>query len=207
MRSERGLTLIEICVATAMLATVAMGVAASMMSGLSSNRVYRENTLVLARAQHHVETMYNLQFGTSADATATQAQLDVVFSGDPELGLNPPSLHAICKAIDARPEGFYEFAPPNLGFPGTLLAYATNNVLPTLSYPVSVDANGDGVPDAGVASMIQGQLVSQFGGGAFEADAGDAGRELFAFEIYFRPAAPPNAAPRLVLRCFRAQDY
>lgn len=205
-RGEHGLTLVEICLASSILATASMGVAAMMMTGLSANRTYQENTLVLARAQHYLETMYNLQIGVDADAMATGAQLQAVFSGDPELGANPPSLFSLCKTVNALPNFVYEFTPPNLGFQGTYQVRVTNNVMPVLDYPASVDGDGDGVPDNGVASMVQGGVVAQFAGGAYEADPSDTGRELFAFEFFFRPATPPNAAPRLVLRGFRAQD-
>ena len=205
--SEKGLTLIEILIATSLLATAAVGVAGSMMAGIASNRVYQQNTLLVARAQHHIETMYNLQFGQDSDSPANQTQMETVFSGDPELGQNPPSLTSICKTINMLPGFLYEFTPPNLGFPGTLLVRVTNNVATDLNYASAIDGDGDGVPDDGVATMAEGRLTLQFLAGAYEADPSDSGRELFAFEVFYRPATPAGAAPRFVLRSYRAQDY
>lgn len=204
-RRERGLTLIEITIAATLLAVASMGVAATMMTGMSANREYQENTIVLARAQHYLETMYNLQIGTDADAAATDAQLGIVFSGDPEIGPNPPSLVSITKAVDAKVGLVHSFAPPNFSIAGTFQIRVTNNVASTLLYPASVDADLDGAPDAGVATMAQGQLFPQFAAGAYEADTSDQARELFAIEIFWLPTTP-NAAPELVLRGFRAQD-
>lgn len=210
MRTERGMSLIEICAATAVLATAAAGVAISMMTGLRGNQLYRENTLVVARAQHHIETLYNLQFGTDADTAATQAALDVVFSGEPELGSNPPTLFSLCMAVDAMADDLYEFTPPNLGFTGTFLVRVSNNVLPTLTYAAGADADGDGIADDGVATMLESGITTQDATrGAYEPSVVDAGRELFLFEVWFRgpPTAAGPANPRLVLRSFRAQDF
>ncbi len=206
MNNEKGLSLVEITISAVVLATASMGVAATMMTGLAANRVYRENTLVLARGQHYLETMFNLQIGTSADAAADDDDLDVVFSGDPEIGQNPPSLYALAKKIDTLPGFFFEFTPPNLGFAGSFLVRVTNNVASILDYPPSVDADGDGVPDSGVASMTEGTLLPQFIAGCYEDDDSDDGRELFAIEVFYRAPTPVDAVPRLVLRGFRAQD-
>lgn len=206
MKTEKGLSLVEITISAVVLATASMGVAATMMTGLAANRTYRENTLVLARGQHYLETMYNLQFGTPADAAASNDDLDLVFSGDPELGENPPSLYALTKKIDTLPNFLYEFTPPNLGFDGSFLVRITNNVSSVLDYPSSVDADDDGVPDDGVATMTEGTLLPQFVDGCFEDDDSDDGRELFAIEVFYRPVGQDNAPPRLVLRGFRAQD-
>ncbi|MFH0945060.1 MAG: type II secretion system protein, partial [Planctomycetota bacterium] len=194
--AARGMTLIEILIATSLLATAAVGVAGSMMAGIASNRIYQQNTLLVARAQHHIETMYNLQIGQDSDPTANQAQMELVFSGDPELGQNPPSLTSICKTINMLPGFFYEFTPPNLGFPGTLLVRVTNNVATDLTYPAAVDVDGDGVPDDGVATMAEGRMTPQFLAAVYESDLSDAGRELFAFEVFYRPSTPAGAAPR-----------
>ncbi|MFG0318049.1 MAG: prepilin-type N-terminal cleavage/methylation domain-containing protein [Planctomycetota bacterium JB042] len=202
---ERGLTLIEITIAATLLAVASMGVAATMMTGMSANREYQENTIVLARAQHYLETMYNLQLGTDADTAASADDLDTVFSGDPEIGSNPPSMIALAKAIDAMPGLVYAFAPPNFAIAGTFQIRVTNNVASTLVYPASVDADLDGAPDLGVATMAQGTLNPQFAAGAYEADTSDQARELFAIEIFWVPNTP-NATPELLLRGFRAQD-
>ena len=204
---EKGLTLIEILISITVLAIAAVGIAGSMMAGVATNRLYQQNTLVVARAQHHIETLYNLQIGQDSDPVATLANLELVFSGDAELGQNPPSLTTLAKGINLLPGFFFEFTPPNLGFAGTMLVRITNNVSTTLNYPASIDANGDGIPDDGVASMAEGNLSAQFAAGAYENNTADDGRELFAFEVFYRPALPVGAAPRFVLRAFRAQDY
>ena len=204
---QRGLTLVEMSVAFAVLATTAAGISASMMMGMAANRTYRNNTLLLARAQHHVETMFNLQVGLDSDNKANQNELDLVFSGDPELGTNPPTLVALAKKLDDMTDDRYEWQPPNLGFEGTFLAVVTNNVTSAITYPPEVDQNGDGYPEGG-ASITQGTLTPQDPAvGCYRpADALDDGGELFAFEIYYRPPVPANATPRLILRGFRAQD-
>ena len=207
MRREAGLTLIEISISFALLAIASMGVAASMMTGIAGNRQYELDTIVLNRGQHYLETLYNLQIGSDSDPAATGADLDLVFGGDPELGTNPPSLISICKAINSMPAFLYEFTPQGFGTSGTYLVRVTNNVISSLSYPTSVDPDQDGIPDDGDATMVQGNLLPQFIAGCFEADNVDEGRELLAFEVYFRPANPPAANPKLLLRAFRAQDY
>ena len=204
-RRERGLTLVEITMSATLLAVASMGVAATMMTGIASNREYQRNTIVMARAQHYLETMYNLQFGTDADAAATSDGFDLVFSGDPEIGNNPPSIIALAKAMNAQPGMIYTFTPPNLGVPGQFQIRITNNVAANLSFPLSVDADQDGAPDKGVATMAQGNLFPQFIAGAYEDDASDEARELFAIEIFWVPSNP-GAAAQLVLRGFRAQD-
>ena len=203
---QRGLTLLEIMFAAAILAVASMGVAATMMTGIASNRRYQRDTIVLARAQHYLETCYNLQFGTDEDAPATAAELETVFSGDPEIGSDPPSLFALCKAIDQLPGFVYAFTPPNFQVPGTFLVRVTNNVSSEVDYPAGVDADDDGVPDFGMATMAEALLVPQVAAGAYEADDSDEGRELFCIEIFWQPDRPGSAA-QLVLRGFRAQDY
>jgi len=204
-RRERGLTLVEISVSAAVLAVAAMGIAATMMAGIASNREYQRNTIVMARAQHYLETMYNLQFGTDADATAADDDFDLVFSGDPEIGQNPPSIISLAKAMNAKPGMIYSFSPPNIGIQGQFQIRITNNVASNLWFPTSIDADQDGAPDNGVATMAQGNLFPQFIAGAYEADSSDEARELFAIEIFWLPVSP-GATPQLVLRGFRAQD-
>lgn len=203
---QRGLTLVEVSISFAVLATTAAGIAASMMMGLSANRTYRNNTLLITRAQHHVETMFNLQFGVQSDPVATQGQLDIVFSGDPELGNNPPTLVSIAKALDAMANDEYEWTPPNLGFTGTLVARVNNNVQPVITYSADVDADGDGHAEDG-ASVVQGDLTPQDAAvGCYRVpDDLDDGGDLFAFEIFYR-APGQGAVPQLILRGFRAQD-
>lgn len=202
---ERGLTLIEITISATVLAIASMGIAATMMTGMSANREYQENTIVLARAQHYLETMYNLQIGTDADATATTAGLDLIFSGDPEIGANPPSMFSIIKAVDGKAGLIHQFAPPNFPIAGQFQVRVTNNVDSMLNFPASIDADLDGAPDLGVATMAQGTIFPQFIAGAYENDSSDQSRELFAIEIFWLPNTP-NATPELLLRGFRAQD-
>ncbi len=207
-RRERGLTLVEIAVATVVLSATAMGVSASMMSGIAANRMYRENTLVVSRAQHYLETFNNLQFGQTTDSPATNTQMQLVFSGNPDIGSNPPSLSAIAQKIDTLAGDVYEFTPTNLGFDGTFLVTVSNNVMSTLDFPSGVDADNDGVPDAGDAPMTVGSAMEQFGGqGCFENTTSDDSRELYMIEVSWRPATPPNAPARVLLRGFRCQDY
>lgn len=206
-RNERGLTLVEIAVAMAVMSIGAFGVAAGMMTGVAANRRYQENTIVVARAQHYLETLYNLQVGTDTDAAADDAALALVFSGEPELGNNPPTLLALAKAIDGRPDDLYEFTPVNLGFAGEFLVRVSNNVVHELELPSDIDSDGDGLADDGAFSMAQGTPIEQeVGAGAYENTADDLSRELFAFEIWFRPATPADATPQLVFRGYRAQD-
>lgn len=203
---ERGLTLIEVTISMVVIAVSAVGLAASLMGGMAANRVYQENTILVSRSQHYLETLFNLQFGTSADAAATQNQLDAVFAAAGELGANPPSLIALAKACDAQPGDLYRFTPANLGLPGDFLIYVTNNATAEIEYSAAVDANGDGAPDQG-ASIVEGNIVPDVAGsGAYEGDTYDQGRELFAFEVWFEPASPADAEMKLVLRGFRAQD-
>lgn len=207
--SQRGLTLVEIAIAMSVMAIGAFGVAAGMMTGVAANRRYQENTIVVARAQHYLETLYNLQVGTDADAAASAAGLELVFSGEPELGSNPPTLLALAKAIDDLDDDVYEFVPPNLGFPGEYRVRISNNVVHQLDLPAEIDGDGDGVPDAGGYSMAQAEPIEQVGGaGCYESTADDASRELFCFEIWFRATGVGVAEtdPKLVFRGFRAQD-
>ncbi len=207
-RRERGLTLVEIAVATIVLAATAMGVSASMMSGIAANRLYRENTLVMARAQHYLETFNNLQIGQTADAVASDSQIALVFSGDPDIGSNPPTLASLTQKIDGFTGDVYEFTPPNLGFAGTFLVTVSNNVEPTLLFPLAVDSDQDGVPDEGDAPMTVGSSIEQYAGqGCFENTTSDDSRELYMIEVSWRPSVPANATPRLLLRGYRCQDY
>lgn len=204
---ERGLSLLEIAVSMAVLASASMGVAGSMMTGMAANRRYQLDTIVMARAQHHLETMYNLQFGVTGDAAASAAKIDTVFSGDPELGTDPPSLTALARAFDAMPNDTYAFTPANLGIDGQFQVRISNNVTKTLKYSASLDADNDGVPDDGCATLVEGATVKQFANlGCYEADDGDLSRELFCIEIAFKPSTPANAPARLLFRGFRAQD-
>lgn len=203
---ERGLTLIEVTIAMVVVALSAVGLAGSLMSGVAANRLYQENTILVSRSQHYLETLFNLQFGVSTDGTATQDQLDAVFGGDGELGANPPTLVELAKAVEASPDQLYRFTPPGIGLEGDFLVYVTNNAVPEIDYSTAVDGDGDTAPDHG-ASIVEGDITPDFPGqGAYESDNFDQGRELFAFEIWFEPAVPANAQMRLVLRGFRAQD-
>jgi prepilin-type N-terminal cleavage/methylation domain-containing protein len=206
-RSERGLTLIEVSISLVVMSVAAFGIAASMMNGMAATRRYQMNTLVVARCQHYLETLYNLQVGTDGDAAAGQAALDAVFSGDPEVGNNPPSLMALSRAIDQMAGDVYEFEATNIGFGGRFRVRVSNNVTHSLDFTAAVDGNGDGVPDDGVFTMMQGAPTEQFAGdGCFENEDDDQGRELFCFEVWYAPPQPANAAFQLVFRGFRAQD-
>lgn len=208
-RRSRGLTLIEIAIAMSVMAISAFGVAAGMMTGVAANRRYQANTIVVARAQHYLETLYNLQVGTDSDAAASDSAIALVFSGEPELGSNPPTLLSLAKKIDALAGDFFEFTPPNLGFPGEFRVRVSNNVVHELALAAEVDGDGDGVADEGGFSMAQAEAVEQVAGaGCYENTADDASRELFCFEIWFRPAGVgvADTDPQLVFRGFRAQD-
>lgn len=207
LRRSRGLSLIEVAVSMAVLAVAAFGVAASMMTSIAGTRRYQMNTIVVARAQHYLETLYNLQLGTSGDDAATDDELDLVFSGNPELGEAPPSLMAIARAIDDEADDVYEFEPPNLGFTGTFQVRVSNNVRHTLDLNSSIDSNGDGAADDGAYTMAETEVLEQVAnGGCFVDDDDDDGRELFCFDIWFVPAQPNNAPATLVFRGFRSQD-
>lgn len=207
LRRSRGLSLIEVAVSMAVLAVAAFGVAASMMTSIAGTRRYQMNTIVVARAQHYLETLYNLQLGTSTDEAATNDELELVFSGNPELGEAPPSLMSIAIAIDAKEDDVYEFEPPNLGFPGKFRVRVSNNVVHTLDLSSNVDSNGDGTADDGAYTMADTAVVEQVAdGGCFVDDDEDDGRELFCFDIWFVPDQPENATPTLVFRGFRSQD-
>jgi len=204
--AERGLTLIEVTIAMVIVALSAVGLAGSLMSGVAANRLYQENTILVSRSQHYLETLFNLQFGVSADGAATQDQLDAVFAGEGELGANPPTLVELAKAVEAQPDQLYRFTPPGLGLEGAFLVYVTNNAVAEIDYSAAVDADGDSAPDQG-ASIVEGNITPDVPGeGAYESDTYDQGRELFAFEVWFEPAIPADAPMRLVLRGFRAQD-
>jgi type II secretory pathway pseudopilin PulG len=216
MKTERGLTLVEIMLSMSVLATSALGVAMSMMTGIAANRTYQMNTMVLARAQHYVETLNNLQFGDNADPVLVAPNdpndpLAVIFNPDVQLGANPPSLSQIAQTIDLMANDMFDTDTvadfPEGGLPGDFLIRVSNNVLAELDYPADVDGDDDGIPDDGVASLVQGEFIEQVvGEGCFETDDDDTGRELYGYEVWYRPDFPANAAPRLVLRAMRAQD-
>lgn len=204
---SRGLSLIEVAVSMAVLAVAAFGVAASMMTSIAGTRRYQMNTIVVARAQHYLETLYNLQVGVSGDAAASTANLELVFSGNPELGEAPPTLMSLAKAIDAKANDLYEFEPPELGFAGTFRVRVSNNVVHTLDLSSHVDSNGDGSADDGSYTMADTTVIEQVAnGGCFVDDDDDDGRELFCFDVWFVPAQPEGATPTLVFRGFRSQD-
>jgi len=197
-RHEQGLTLVEVMISMAVLATAAMGVAMTMMTGVSANRTYQMNTMVLARAQHYVETLNNLQFGDDTDAalsapTNPDDPLANTFNPESELGTNPPTLSTIARSIDNMQGDWLDLDTipgfPEAGIPGDFLIRVSNNVQATLNYPVEVDIErspGDGVHyDDGSASTSA---------------------ELFGFEVFYRPDFPANAQPRLILRSMRARD-
>jgi prepilin-type N-terminal cleavage/methylation domain-containing protein len=204
---QRGLTLVEIAVAMVVMAVSAFGIAASMMTGVSANRRYQQNTIVVARAQHYLETLYNLQIGTDADPAANEDSLELIFSGEPEIGQNPPSLLSLAKTIDGEDDDRYTFTPPNLGFPGQFAVTVSNNVIHTVELPTAIDSDDDGLADDGAYAMADATPVEQVAGaGVYEDTADDNSRELFCFEIWWLPAQPVGAPPQLVFRGYRAQD-
>jgi prepilin-type N-terminal cleavage/methylation domain-containing protein len=215
-RTQRGLTLIEICVAMVVLATAVMGMAATMMTGMAANRQYQMNTMVLARAQAYVELLNNLQFGDGDDEVLAAPDspddaLAELFDPEVEVGGNPPSLYSLARSIKELPNEVLDLGSvdgfPSAGIPGDFLIRVSNNVQSTLEFPAAVDPDGDGVPD-GAAALLLGSFIEQEAGeGCFEDDDdSDQSMELFGFEVFYRPNFPANAQPRLVLRGLRAQD-
>ncbi len=206
-RRERGLTLIEISVSMVVMALTAFGVAASMMTGVAASRRYQQNTIVIARAQHYLETLYNLQFGTAADAAATTTALELVFSGNPDLGSNPPTLVSLAKKIDTLTNSVYSFTPSSFGFAGQYIVRVSNNVAQNMTFLATVDSDHDGIPDTDGYTAADASPVKQDPNrGCYEAITSDDSRELFCFEIWFQPATPTNAPQQLVFRGYRSQD-
>ncbi|MBK6939832.1 MAG: hypothetical protein IPH13_06425 [Planctomycetes bacterium] len=213
---QRGLTLIEICVAMVVLATAVMGMAATMMTGIAANRQYQMNTMVLARAQGYIELLNNLQFGDGDDDALAEPDspddtIAALFDPENEVGASPPSLYSLARTINDLPGQVLDLGTidgfPAAGVPGDFLIRVTNNVQSALEFPAAVDPDGDGVPD-GAAALLLGSFVEQEAGeGCFEDDDdADQSMELFGFEVFYRPNFPANAQPRLVLRGIRAQD-
>lgn len=107
---QRGTSLIEVMMVTAMMMTVLTTVGVGLRSAHQSRREMERRAQMTAVASELADRLFRIPFGAQGAATATPAQLDELFDDDDELG--SATLTGLRTAVGSQPFSF-SFA----GFP------------------------------------------------------------------------------------------
>lgn len=85
-RRERGLTLLEMVIASGILSTVFLGVGALFSGSTAQTRSIRRDASIAQKALEIVDVCRSIPFGRVGDATLTEAGVIELFDADPQLG-------------------------------------------------------------------------------------------------------------------------
>lgn len=141
-KNERGITLVEIAIAMAIIAIALLAVMGTMMSGQKSNQSTRENALAMTHARQKLEEMRSQTFSEIYSRYNSDPSDDPGGNGTAPgsaftiTGLNPQS---------GLPLGMIQF--PEAGTPATLREDATDSKL-----GMPRDMNGDNAIDSSARS-------------------------------------------------------
>jgi prepilin-type N-terminal cleavage/methylation domain-containing protein len=135
--NDRGFSLVEVVLATAILAVVAMSLVSGSAASHSSQRTLDRQTLIAARGESYLERLMSVPFGSPAEDPASSAELSEIFDEDDILGTI--TLHKL------RAFGPAQFTTPASGMPGTWRIIVSN------------DLDGDGDVDEGDETQAEGR--------------------------------------------------
>jgi prepilin-type N-terminal cleavage/methylation domain-containing protein len=85
-KGEKGFTLIEVMLSTAVLATVFVVVGSAMVSSIQRTSEMKERNIVVAQSWKFAERLQRIPYGSVSDSTATASQYDNLFDDDGNLG-------------------------------------------------------------------------------------------------------------------------
>ncbi len=85
-RRQRGFTLLEVMLVSAMMMTVLTTIGVGLRSGHASKREIERRAQLTIVAGELLDRLFRISYGTASDASATNGQLTELFDGDSDLG-------------------------------------------------------------------------------------------------------------------------